>query len=73
MAGNLAYLLIVAVPAYLLAMFSPWAAYVWVGLLLVASIHRYLTNRADPTERKAFLYLSLPSYVFTAAMVALWF
>lgn len=73
MAGYVAYLVIVAVPAYLLAWLWPPLGLVWTGMLAAASFNRYLQNREDETERKSFLMLALPVYVVTTLMVVHWF
>lgn len=73
MAGYIAYLIVVAVPAYLLAWPWPPLGLVWVGLLTFASLGRYLKNRDDETERKSFLLLALPVYCVSALMVVTWF
>lgn len=73
MAGYITYLLIVALPAYLLSLITPYAGLGWVILLAAASLHRYLEHKDDDKERRAFLYLALPVYIFSALMVIMWF
>jgi len=73
LAGYIAYLFIVAVPAYLLALLWPPLGLAWVGLLTAASLNRYLQNKEDEKERKSFLFMALPVYAFSALMVVMWF
>lgn len=73
MAGGIAYLIIVAVPAYLLSLWTPYAGLVWVALLAVTSIHRYVQNRENETERNSFIYMALPVYALSTLMVIKWF
>lgn len=73
MAGYVAYLIIVAVPAYLLALLWPPLGLAWVALLAAASFNRYYQNKGDETERKSFLYMALPVYAFSTLMVIMWF
>ena len=73
MAGYITYLIVVAVPCYLLALLTPWLAYTWIALLVVASVYRLTQNPDDEKERKAFWWMAVPCYVFAILMVALWF
>lgn len=72
MAGLIAYTLIVAVPALLLALLTPILSAAWIVALLATSTSRYVKNRNDPVERNGFLYVALPAYVVGALAVLLW-